>query len=265
MIKLVASDMDGTFLNAERSFNAERLSAVLDKFDQSGLLFVAASGRSLLALEKLFENFKDRMIFVAENGAVLKQGNQILFEASLTKEDCRDIMACLEDSPYMEGQDFLFSGLKGAYYLSGATPAYRQMMPLYYENFQQVASLDDIDDTIVKMTANFDPSQMTEAENWFNQRMSKVRAVTTGFQSVDIIQNELNKATGLKILCQELGVSSSQLLAFGDNLNDLEMLEFAGTAIAPENARDEIKQIADSIIGPCEEESVLAYMEGMVD
>ena len=53
MIKLVATDMDGTFLNRQGSFDKARLRAVLDDFAQKGILFAAASGRPLLALEKI--------------------------------------------------------------------------------------------------------------------------------------------------------------------------------------------------------------------
>lgn len=264
-MRLVASDMDGTFLDGQGTFDQGRLSALLDKFDQTGVTFVAASGRSLLALEKLFAKEKDRVIFVAENGGLVKQGQKVLFEASLSQSDCQQIMDMLAASPYSQGQDFLFSGLKGSYHLLGASQSYRQHMPHYYENFQEVASLDQIDDTILKMSANFDPDHILEAEDWFNARMDKVRAVTTGFESVDIILKDLNKATGLEILCQELGISASQVLAFGDNLNDLEMLAFAGTAIAPANARQQVKDICDQVIGPCQESSVLAYLEGMVE
>ena len=57
MIKLVATDMDGTFLNRQGSFDKARLRAVLDDFAQKGILFAAASGRPLLALEKMFADY----------------------------------------------------------------------------------------------------------------------------------------------------------------------------------------------------------------
>lgn len=60
-------------------------------------------------------------------------------------------------------------------------------------------------------------------------------------------------------------MKASEIVAFGDNLNDFEMLEFAGTAVATQNARKEIKEISSEIIGHCDEESVMTYMEGLVD
>lgn len=52
MVKLVAADMDGTFLTSNGYFDSKRLHDVLEKFKKNNILFVAASGRSLMALEK---------------------------------------------------------------------------------------------------------------------------------------------------------------------------------------------------------------------
>ena len=97
------------------------------------------------------------------------------------------------------------------------------------------------------------------------ERLSYANAVTTGFQSIDVILNTVTKRTGLEALCEQLHIKQEEVLAFGDNLNDYEMLEFAGTAIATDNARDEIKAISQEVIGPCEDASVMTYMEEMLD
>jgi len=89
-------------------------------------------------------------------------------------------------------------------------------------------------------------------------------AVTTGFDSMDIILKGVDKGFGLYHLCQELGRQASDVVAFGDNLNDMEMLTFAGRAVATENARDEIKVVADEVIGHHKDGAVFDYMEGLV-
>lgn len=52
---------------------------VLDKFDKAGIVFAVASGRSTLALEKMFQDFSERLVFIAENGNVVKVGNDVVF------------------------------------------------------------------------------------------------------------------------------------------------------------------------------------------
>ena len=89
--------------------------------------------------------------------------------------------------------------------------------------------------------------------------------MTTGFDSMDIILKGVDKGFGLYHLCKELGRQASDVVAFGDNLNDMEMLTFAGHAVATENARDEIKVVADEVIGHHKDGAVFDYMEGLVD
>ena len=82
-IKLIATDMDGTFLDGNGAYDRERFDALLTKLEQNNILFVAASGRQLLALEAMFADFSDRMIFVAENGGIVKYRDDILFEEKM--------------------------------------------------------------------------------------------------------------------------------------------------------------------------------------
>lgn len=54
MIKLIATDMDGTFLAEDGTYNQEQLAALLPKLAEKGILFAVSSGRSLLAIDQLF-------------------------------------------------------------------------------------------------------------------------------------------------------------------------------------------------------------------
>ena len=67
-IKLVATDMDGTFLDSKGQFDMDRLKQVLARFKEKDMYFAVASGRGLLSLEKLFEEVRNEIIFIAENG-----------------------------------------------------------------------------------------------------------------------------------------------------------------------------------------------------
>lgn len=133
----------------------------------------------------------------------------------------------------------------------------------YHENIQIVESLADIDDTIIKITANLFPEKLDEGAAWLNQALPDLTAVTTGFEAIDIILKGVDKGVGLEKLCDKLGLTSENVLAFGDNLNDLEMLTFAGQAVAVANARPEILEVADQVIGHHSEGAVLTYLEDL--
>ncbi len=262
-IKLIATDMDGTFLKEDGSYDRERLRRLLPKLKEKGILFTVASGRAVIALEKVFAGFEHDLAFVAENGSFVLHDHQVLFEAKMGQEFYLKLLTILDGLPDLKG--YLLSGRRGAYALETVPDDYIDFVKDYYENVQRVPSLADVYDDIFKITVNFSPETIYEREAWLNQHLDGAVAMTTGFQSLDLVLDHVDKSTGLAAMCQKLGISPDQVLAFGDNMNDYQMLEFAGQAIATANARSEVKEIADQVIGHCNDQVVMSYLEGLVE
>ena len=83
MIRLIATDMDGTFLDDKGQFDMERLKHLLAQFRERGIYFAVASGRGILSLEKLFHEVRDDIIFIAENGSLVEFQGKDLYEATM--------------------------------------------------------------------------------------------------------------------------------------------------------------------------------------
>lgn len=169
----------------------------------------------------------------------------------------------LDSLPDLTG--YMLSGRRGAYALETVSDEYINFAKDYYENVQRVSSLADVSDDIFKITVNFTQETIHQREAWLNQHLDGATAMTTGFESLDIVLSNVDKSTGLAAMCQKLGLAPDQVLAFGDNMNDYQMMEFAGQAVATANARQEVKAISNQVIGHCNEESVISYMEGLVE
>ncbi|HEQ8252163.1 TPA: HAD family hydrolase [Streptococcus pyogenes] len=265
MIKLIATDMDGTFLAEDGTYNQEQLAALLPKLAEKGILFAVSSGRSLLAIDQLFEPFLDQIAVIAENGSVVQYRGEILFADMMTKEQYTEVAKKILANPHYVETGMVFSGQKAAYILKGASEEYIQKTKHYYANVKVINGFEDMEnDAIFKVSTNFTGHTVLEGSDWLNQALPYATAVTTGFDSIDIILKEVNKGFGMKHLCQALGIKKAETIAFGDNFNDYQMLEFAGRAIATENARPEIKVISDQVIGHCNDGAVLTYLKGLV-
>ncbi|MEY8463363.1 Cof-type HAD-IIB family hydrolase [Streptococcus merionis] len=260
MIKLIATDMDGTFLDHNGAYDKVRFRRILDHLAGKNIRFAVASGRSYLALERLFADFKKDIIFIAENGGLVVENDQVHFEATMSSDLYLTILERLNGSPF-PAKDILLSGRKAGYVLETADPDYVTFIKRYYENVVEVPDFTSIDDDIFKITANLSEDHVLEGAAWLTQHIPDVTAVTTGFVSIDIIREDIDKKVGLARLCEDLQILPEDVLAFGDNLNDYRMLQFAGTAIATGNAREEIKAIADCVIGSCETGAVQTYIE----
>ena len=263
-IKLVATDMDGTFLDAQGKFDMERLKRLLIKYKERGIYFAVASGRGLLSLENLFAEVRNEIIFIAENGSVVEFHGQDLYEATMDKEFYLSVFETLQQSPFVDTSKLLLTGKRGCYVLETVDPDYLAVSTHYNANIQKVASLEDITDDIFKFTTNFDPAIITQGEAWVNKHVPGVKAMTTGYESIDIVLDYVDKGVAIIELAKKLNLTMDQVMAFGDNLNDLHMLEVVGHPIAPENARPEILALAKEVIGSHADQSVINYMEKLV-
>ena len=263
-IKLVATDMDGTFLDGQGKFDMERLKSLLVKFKEKGLYFAVASGRGILSLEKLFAEVRNEIIFIAENGSLVEFHGQDLYEATMSRDFYLDTFEKLKESPYVNTGKLLLTGKKACYVLDSVDLGGRRIIKKYNENIVKVASLADIDDEIFKFTTNFTPETIAEGEAWVNENVPGVKAMTTGYESIDIVLDYVDKGVAIVELAKKLGLDMNQVMAFGDNLNDLHMMQVVGHPIAPENARPEILELATEVIGSHKDQSVIAYMEKLV-
>ncbi|WP_251314924.1 Cof-type HAD-IIB family hydrolase [Floricoccus penangensis] len=264
MIKLIATDMDGTFLNAASTYDKERFSEVLNQLNKKGVVFAAASGRQLLSLQNVFSDFKDQMAFVAENGAIVTYEDEILFEEVMSMNDVKKILDLVSQNERFIGQKILLSGEKGFYIFENSDPDYIEKSKIYYSNLNIIKSLDEVDDKILKLSANLPADYILEFESWLNSRIGDYRAVTTGFEGLDIIPSHINKATGLEKLAEKLNINPNEIAAFGDNHNDLEMLEYAGHSYAVDNARERVKSVSENIIGHHNAGAVIDEIEKII-
>ncbi|MDR2976228.1 MAG: Cof-type HAD-IIB family hydrolase [Streptococcaceae bacterium] len=262
--KIFATDMDGTFLRNDHAYDAERFRKLLDKFDATEALFCAASGRQLLALEELFAEFKDKISFVAENGGVVSIGDEIISAVAFDKAQMEELLRALQFMPSSPREDFMISGLKGAYAPLTVSQSYFDFIQDYYAKCEKVSSMSKIDDVMLKISTHFPQECIFECADWINEHVSFARATTSGYQAVDIIPKGISKATGLDVLAKHFDLTAENVVAFGDQMNDFEMLQYAGKAVAVENAVDDLKAVADYTIGRNVDSSVLAEMERLV-
>ncbi len=107
-MNILATDMDGTFLDHLGSYDKVRLDKLLDACEAKNYVFTVASGRSLLALEELFDGFVDRIAIIAENGALVQYKGEVLFESKLEPKDYLEIADTTSALPTCEG--ILLSG-----------------------------------------------------------------------------------------------------------------------------------------------------------
>ncbi len=242
MIKLIATDMDGTLLDDSKQLPPDFIETYR-QLQSSVIKFAVASGRSIYSLRYTFAHFKNDIIFIGDNGAHITIDNESTVLASLSKEEisplietCRateelNVIICTEHTAYIETKDWNFY-----------TKAYQ-----YYKNLAMIEDLDFIDREILKVAIH-NAKLWPNADNYsFLKETDKYNMALSGTEWLDVMPQNITKGEAMKKLQETLNVSPAETMIFGDYHNDREMLLCAEHSYAMENAHPDIKKICNYI------------------
>lgn len=252
MIKLIATDMDGTWLNDQKKYDRELFEKELKMMKQQDIKFVVASGNQYENLQAYFPDEADQIFYVAENGALVAKGRQILHTDTLSKDELNEIFEITKEYDY----PFIVAGLLSAYVPRKADNEFFNAMKRFYKKIVMFDSFNEIDDKIFKVSFDIPAEKMPNVLQELRHKYPNLGFVSGGATSIDMSQKGMNKAVGLKYLGQYLGISSNEMVAFGDSGNDEDMLEYAGRSYATRYALPEAKEVADQIIGSSNDSAV---------
>ena len=228
MIKLIASDMDGTLLNDKDEIH-EEFYQVFQELKKQNIIFAAASGRQYYNLAKRFEKIKDDMMFIAENGTfVVYKGEELLLNA-LDKETAIELIKIGRD---IKESYVVLCGKKSAYIESKDERLIKEVEK-YYEEYK-----------IVNVTICDFIGSEENSYTYYNDYKEKLQVSVSGQIWLDITDKGVNKGLAINKLQELLNIKHEETMVFGDYLNDLEMMESAYHSYAMENAHDDLKKVA---------------------
>ena len=257
MIKMIASDIDGTLLqNGETAVRPE-LFPLIERLMKKGIVFCAASGRQYTCLLGLFQPVADRIHFICENGTLaFAPDGTAISKRSLPREDA---MEMIDSILKMDRCEVLISGERTCYIM----PKEDDFLPLVRDfvgnHTTVITSPEEIKEEIVKIAA-YCREGVGEALPFLKNRWEKQYSVALGGALwVDLMRS--NKAIGLQNVCDVLGIAPSEVMAFGDNFNDVEMLRFAGESYAMAHSHPEVQAAAKNVCARVEPELERFLME----
>lgn len=261
MIKAVATDIDGTFLTFDRRYDHQLFARLMNYFQQHDLRFIVASGDQYYFLHDLFEPYSSQLGFVAENGALTVDRDQVLHCAKLQEADVAAIKQYVDQLPNCQ---YVICGRKQAYVPARFSREYWNTIHQFYTKLARINDISKIHDTIFKFALGVPAEQTKAIAKAIDQRFKGVvRSTVSGNGAIDLIVPGMDKSYGLKILLQKYGLQPAELAVFGDGENDLEMFKLAGTSCAMGNAADVVKKTATKVIGTNEEQGVLHQLTKM--
>ncbi|HFZ8995175.1 TPA: Cof-type HAD-IIB family hydrolase [Citrobacter freundii] len=262
-VKLIAVDMDGTFLSDQKTYNRERFLAQYRQMQARGIRFVVASGNQYYQLISFFPQIAHEITFVAENGGWVVSEGEDIFNGELTKADFRTVVDHLLTRLDVE---IIACGKQSAYTLKRYSEEMKAAAQKYYHRLEQLDNFDNIDDILFKFALNLSDALIPAVQKDLHTTIGDIMVpVHTGNGSIDLIIPGVHKANGLRLLQQRWGIDDSEVVAFGDGGNDIEMLRQAGFSFAMENAASAIASAAKYRAGSNNREGVLDVIDRILN
>jgi hypothetical protein len=242
-LRLVAVDMDGTLLDGDGEIPDE-LWPVLATMRERGIVFVPASGRQYATLHRLFERDAAGMPFIAENGAFVVRDHHEISSAAVGHDVVAAVLRAMDERQAAGGDlGVVVCGKRCAFVKRSDEPFLAEVRK-YYTSFEVVDDLRLVDEEVIKLAIFDFADAALSAAPALSAVAQTHQVVVSGQHWVDVMANGANKGIALEALQRELGVTAAQTAAFGDYLNDLEMLQAADLSFAMENAHPMITRVA---------------------
>ena len=263
-IKLVCSDVDGTLVEEGKGGLNPEYYDEIRRLKEKGIMFAVVSGRSYEGSSHLFKPVIDDIIFINDNGAVLRYQGKIIQSHSIPDDLIKEIIQDLKDE------------LKPVTYISALTGSYawggnQEFCDLLRDDFAlDVRELEQMPESLpdgagVMSMGVFDPVDAEAAvgqeyiDKWNQHEM--IQAVPGGLYWFNIIQKNVDKGVALRELMDMYHIAPEEVIAIGDNMNDMGMLTCVPNSVAIGNAREEVKAVCKYVADTNVNDGVLQILK----
>lgn len=248
-VRLIASDIDGTFLNDKHTFDHDRFQQQLNQIMDRDMKFVVASGNQLAHCQEVFSKIHGDITFVAEDGAVIAEQGKILDESPIPANMLNDLLDYLIGTPEYGGATLILSGRDHVLTnLTKESPEW-DLTNYFYQNIVPNSDFKKINTPIYKVDIHWADMRdvRDKADKLRKDLGTELGSVMSGFSGIDITMPHVTKSYGLQQLQHIWSVSMDETMAFGDNQNDSAMLQHARLGYAMKNAAEEALEAAEFV------------------
>lgn len=273
MIKLIASDLDGTLLDEPNRISKENRNAIEYAY-QKGAKFCFATGRDLKSIHEIAKSLVHAPALILGNGSeVLDENEHVLFQDFFKNEHLKEVCSILdaEDVSYMifttDGfyttedpkvvrEKFVerITAIKGEEY--GYIFATSKDKPC--NNLVQIQGTDEFikEKHILKVEGFHIQSEPVEKVKKALEKFSDLSYLSTGINNVEVTNLTATKGVALKRYCEMFNIHEDEVMVIGDSHNDLSMFENFKISYAPSNSTKEVLDKAYKVVGSVEEHAV---------
>lgn len=259
---IIALDLDGTLLKDDKTIS-ERTKRVLMKAQEEGHIVCIATGRPYRASIQYYQELALKTPIVNFNGAFIHHPTDSSFGYHHTPLDITIAKTIIETCEAFQVQNIMVEIIDD-YYLRYYDKVFIETFtlgqnPLDYGNL--LALLNEDPTTLLIHPKKDQVHKLFDLLKDAHAEVIHQRVWQAPWNIIEIVRAGLNKAVGLQKISKFYGIPKERIIAFGDEENDLEMLDYAGIGVAMDNSIKTVKNIANFVTKSNEEDGIALFLE----
>lgn len=260
MIKLIATDIDGTILKHNFEFNQEVKNCIA-KLTNDGIKVILVTGRMYVATDYIAKELGLDTPIICYQGGLVQYKKQVLYEKNLNPQRAREIInwakknkvhlnLYMNDELYVEEDNAIIRRYTG-----------ERKAGFLVESFDEV-KLDKVNKLLL---IDFDDeNKVTMWKDYLETKYPDLHIVKSTPYFCEICHQEATKAHAVNFLKEYWGVKTEEVMAIGDQNNDIELLTAGGVKVAMGNATEELKAVADYVTDTVKNNGFVSAVERFV-
>ncbi len=269
-IRLIALDLDGTLLTTDKRLTDRNRTALL-RAGEKGMTVVPVTGRIFNGLPRSVLGLPCLKYAILSNGASVYDvaNDRLLCRAEIPLDQALDIMAWLDGQPviydcYAEGRGFMTEAMWNQIDRYAWSPIVVDYMKSIRTPVPELKAFLRQKGWDIQKIQAFCRDDETQRRLLGHMPFSGIAVSSSVPRNIEINREDATKGRALLALAKHLGLEREQVMAFGDGLNDISMIESAGVGVAMGNAVDEVRRVADIVTATNDEDGVAAVIEALL-
>ena len=264
--KLLVFDIDGTLVGPSHILDPYTRDILL-KLRDLGIHITLATGKNLPATKQIADDLEIELPLVLSNGSIIETRHGKITAKSVLPFDVtkRVVEICEADNTnlviYIDN-DIIMKEMNADIF-----PIYNQVT----FGIVEIGQWDNLEGRFAEVNKclvieQHQPQNLINLEKKFKQELGdRSDIIFTSTKLLEVLPKGITKVTGIQRLIDSLGIKMSEVMAFGDYDNDIEMLNAAGLGVVVENGSAAAKASADLIIGPCDQNGPAKFLENLMN
>lgn len=259
MLKLIATDLDGTLLDENGNIPTEFFS-VIKNIVKRNIKFVIASGRPYYTLKKDFESISEHVIFLADNGGTIIENNTITYCNIIDKPLVKRVIQQYRNST----TSYIVLCCKDCAYIESNDEQFLSEINKYFYKIEYVENIETVEADVIKISiCDFQNIKGFHEKYFSNKFDESLQVLLSGELWLDIMDSKVNKGTSLQKIQDKNLITSGETMTFGDYYSDIPMFERSYYSYAVENAPEMVKKKAKRLIPSNSESGVVSILKNI--